>query len=693
MIDKEKIYKFLQKQAHRPLSFKDICDSFNLSAPERRNLKKLLRILTEEGLVIRNRRGLYGAIENFEFITGYFEAHRGGFGFVIHDRTGLPDIFIPSRSTMMAMDNDKVIVRLENRAKRQGSIIRIIERAHKRIAGLLDRNRAGYFISPKDEKIPFDLYVSPKDISDAKEGDMVIADIITYPEGRGLGTAKVVKVLKDPDSPSTEIESLIDELDITNRFPSKVLFEAKSLEKPKRIKSTRKDMRDLKTVTIDGESARDFDDAISIEKNGDGYKLYVHIADVSYFVGWDSNIDIEARKRGTSFYFPDRVIPMLPRELSEDLCSLKPKEDRLAFTVELEFDHSGEVINSEFYESIINSNERMTYTAVKEILLNENSTQQDRYDYLRDDFFIMSELADLLKKRRTLRGSLDFDLPEPDVIIDLKGNLENIIIAERNIAHRIIEEFMICANESVASFIENSQNPSIYRIHEPPERDKLDATLSFLKASGLISEVYKGNNRDFHQFISYISGNPMEDLITKHILKSLKQARYSTENLGHFGLASECYTHFTSPIRRYPDLIVHRILKDLIHKGRITYANEDVMETLLGDIAFSSSRQERKADDAERKVLDAMRAWFMKDKIGEVFEGFVVNVSAYGLKIRLRDFFIEGFLHVSFMSDDYYKYDDNNIKLVGRHKKKTYKIGSPISVILEAVSLKDREIV
>lgn len=692
MISKDKLYRFLQQQAHRPMSFKDLCDHFSLNSPERRALKKILRTLTDEGLIIRNRKGLYGAIDNFEFITGYFEAHRGGFGFVIHEKTEIPDIFIPSRATMMAMDNDKVIVRLENRAKRQGTIIRIVERAHKRVAGTIDRNRGGYFICPKDDKIPFDLYVSPKDIADAKEGDMVIADIITYPEGRGLATAKVVRVLKDPDSPSSEIESLIDELDITNRFPSKVLTEAKNLEKPKKIKSTRKDLRDLKTVTIDGESAKDFDDAVSIEKNGDNYRLYVHIADVSYYVDWDSHIDLEARKRGTSFYFPDRVIPMLPKELSEDLCSLIPNADRLAFTVEIEINKNGDVVNSHFYESLINSNERMTYSKVRDILFDYNSSNQDRYDYLRNDFVLMMELAELLKKRRTLRGSLDFDLPEPDVIIDLQGNLENIIIAERNIAHRIIEEFMICANEVVASFIENSQNPSIYRIHEAPERDKLDETIRFLQSSGLIKEAYKGSNKDFYQFVSSISGHPMEDLITKHILKSLKQARYSTENLGHFGLASECYTHFTSPIRRYPDLIVHRLLKDLINKGTITYASEDTMESLLSDIAFSSSRQERKADDAERKVLDAMRAWFMKDRIGDIFDGIVISVTSYGLKIRLLDLFVEGFLHVSYMVDDYYKYDESQFILVGRHKKKVFRIGSPVRVILETVSLKDREV-
>ncbi|HIJ59438.1 MAG TPA: ribonuclease R, partial [Nitrospirae bacterium] len=650
MISKERLYNFLLKQSERPLSFSDICFTLGLSSPEKRNAKRLLRTLIDEGFIIRNRKGLYGAVENFEFITGYFEAHRGGFGFLIHDRVGLPDIFIPSRSTMMAMDNDKVIVRLENKAKRQGSVVRIIERAHKKIAGYIDRNRGGYFIQPKDERIPFDLYLSPKDIGDTEEGDLVIAEIINYPEGRGLATARVVKKIERPNSPSAEIETLIEELDIRNRFKPKVVAEAKDLEIKKISKKNRRDLTGLNTVTIDGENAKDFDDAISIEKSGDNFRLYVHIADVSHYVYWDSNIDLEARKRGTSFYFPDRVIPMLPKELSENLCSLRPQQDRLTVTVEMEFNSKAELVKRDFYESIIRSNERMTYTVVKNILLQEDSKDITRYSYLMKDFLLMYELAELLKDKRRERGSLDFDLPEPDVIIDLKGNLENIIIAERNIAHRIIEEFMIKANEAVASFMEESEVPCIYRIHEAPERDKLDETLRFLQSAGLIKEGFIGRNRDFHQFISSITGNPLEDVITKYILRSLKQARYSIENLGHFGLSSNCYTHFTSPIRRYPDLVVHRLLKELIHKGKTTYKNEEELEKLLDNIAFTSSRMERKADEAERKVLDAMRVWFMKDRLGEVFEAIIIGVTSYGLKVRLIDLFVEGFVHVSYMT-------------------------------------------
>jgi ribonuclease R len=690
MIDKETLLDFITQKAEHPMGFRELSERLKLSPPERRVLKRLLRTLTQEGQIIKTRKGLYGSVKEFEFLTGYFEAHREGYGFVVLEQPGQRDIFIPSRATMGAMDNDKVIVRLESQLRREGSIVRILDRAHKRISGIIDKDRSGYFLRPKDPKIPFDLYLGPSDLKGARLGDVVVAEITDYGDRRRPALGKIVKVINRPDNPAADIDALIEELDIPSRYPQKATIEAKELRHKVDLNS-RRDLRWLNTFTIDGENARDFDDAVSVTPLGDGYRLWVHIADVSHYVRWDSPIDLEARKRGTSFYFPDRVIHMLPKELSEDLCSLKPRVDRLAMTVELDIDRDGQVIASSFYPSIINSNERLTYTIVRDLIVGADNEAVGDYLYLREDLVRMYELSQRLRQRRKARGSLDFDLPEPEVLLDLKGNPENIIKAERNIAHMLIEDFMIAANEAVARYLEEAQCPAIYRVHELPEKDKIEETFRFLYASGLISDPYQGRAKDLHRFISRISGHPHEELISKHLLRSMKQARYSTDNIGHFGLASEAYTHFTSPIRRYPDLIVHRILKSILLKLPHPLREEE-MEGLLSEIAFSSSRMERKADDAERAALDIMRVWFMKDRAGECFDAMVINVAPYGLRVRLKDYYVEGLMHVSYMHDDYYRYDEGSVSLRGSHKKRVFQIGTHLVVRLEAVDHEGREV-
>jgi ribonuclease R len=446
-------------------------------------------------------------------------------------------------------------------------------------------------------------------------------------------------------------------------------------------------------VTIDGERAKDFDDAISIKRTDDGYRLWVHIADVGFFVGWDSLIDKEARKRGTSVYFPDRVIPMLPKELSEDLCSLRPKVERMAFTVEMDFDMHGERTDTRFYPSIINSNERMTYTSVKKILVDEDRKERQKYNYLLQDFEMMGELCNILKSRRLKRGSLDFDLPEPEVLLDIQGNPENIIRAERNFAHMIIEEFMIAANEAVAGHLEALNIPSLYRIHEEPDPMKLEGIMKIISSLRILKKTKTITPKDFSDLIKQIQGTPEEEIINHMILRSLKQAKYSPINVGHFGLASESYTHFTSPIRRYPDLVVHRILREVLTKKHLGDKRIKDLESLLPDIAFHSSRMERQADEAERAVLSAMRVWFMRDKVGEEFEGKVVSVTPYGLKIRLKDYYVEGFLHVSYMTDDFYQYDEKSLSLHGVHRKKRFTIGKELKVRIDRVDMEEREIV
>jgi ribonuclease R len=491
------------------------------------------------------------------------------------------------------------------------------------------------------------------------------------------------------DEPRLETDMIIEEHSLPRKFPSQVLKEARGFSETIRPRN-RADCRDLLTVTIDGEDAKDFDDAISIKRSRNGFTLYVHIADVSHYVQWSSELDLEARRRGTSVYFPGNVIPMLPERLSNNLCSLLPRRDRLTFTAELHFNGSGGITKKLFYPSIINSNERMTYTSVKKILADNDPPERRKYGYLIESFEIMKELYEILKKLRIRRGSLDFDLPEPYILLDIQGTPEAIIKAERNISHMIIEEFMIAANEAVSSYIESKGLPSLYRVHEEPDMVKLEDLKPMLKAFGV--QTKKSGTGAFRSILKSVKGTAEESLINILLLRSLKQAVYSTENMGHFGLASKSYTHFTSPIRRYPDLVVHRILRNIVSSNRATEKKKRNLEKLLPEIAAHSSKTERVAEDSEREIVSAMKAWFMKDKIGNEYRGTVMNINSHGLRIQLKDFFVEGFLHVSSMSDDYYRFDEAGYRLIGRRTKKRFSIGDEIHVRIESVNTEEREI-
>lgn len=705
MITKDRLQSFFKEKVARPLSFREIVYSLDLSSSERRSLKRILREMSRDGDIVKTRKGLYGPAEEMSLVTGYFEAHKDGYGFVVPEEPGKRDIFISPRATLGAMGNDRVVARIENPARREGRIIRILERAHTRVAGTFEASRIGFYVRPKNKSVTFDLYIAPKDREKARDRDSVIAEIISYPTDTRQPTGRIIKILDKPGNPKDEIEGIIDEFNLPRKFPHNVLEEARELYSkiplaPPLLKGgegglqmKKKDLRILPTVTIDGERARDFDDAVSIQRTNNQCRLWVHIADVGYFIGWDSAIDGEARKRGTSVYFPDRVIPMLPKELSEDLCSLRPKVERLAVTVEMEFDKDGERLSSRLYPSIIMSDERMTYTSVKKILVDRDTKEREKYNYLLHEFEIMGELCNTLKDRRLKRGSLDFDLPEPEVLLDIQGNPEAIIKAERNFAHMIIEEFMIAANEAIAEYFESHGVPGLYRIHEEPESTKVDEIISIINSF----ETLKGRKtikaRDLSDLVKQIRGLPEEEIINLMILRSLKQARYSAVNVGHFGLASECYTHFTSPIRRYPDLVIHRILREVLTKKHLSDKRIQELEAILPGIAFHSSRMERQSEEAERAVLNAMRVWFMKDKTGEEFEGKVVSVTPSGLKIRLKEYYVEGFLHVSYMTDDFYRYDEKSQSLYGIHKKKRFSIGKELKVRIDRVDIEEREII
>jgi ribonuclease R len=696
MVNKETVLSFFKEKTRKPLGFREIVSLMKPSHAEARALKRILRIMVRAGDLVLTRKGLYGPAENMNLLTGYFEPHKDGYGFVIMEKPGERDLFIPAWGTSGSMTNDRVLVRIENWHRREGRIIKILERAHTRIAGKFEVTRTGFYVRPKNRSEHFDISIAQKYRGGAKNGDMVIAEIISYPTERKPPSGKVTKIIEKPEDPKAEIEAIIDEFNLPRRFPQNVLEEASLLsqlrtwDKEHRTQR-RKDLRSLPTVTIDGECAKDFDDAVSIKITRQGYTLHVHIADVGFYVGWNSSIDIEAKKRGTSVYFPGRVIPMLPKELSEDLCSLIPKVERLALTIEMNFDRNGNILNARFYPSIIISNERMTYTSIRKILIDHDRHEREKYNYLLQDFELMGELCSILRNRRLGRGSLDFDLPEPEVLLDMQGRPEAILEAERNYAHMIIEEFMIAANEAIAEYLNGLGIPILYRVHEEPDPFKFEEILKVVRS--VSRKGYPLKPKDFPELLRNIKGKPEEEIINYKVLRSLKQARYSHINIGHFGLASKCYTHFTSPIRRYPDLVVHRILREALYKRQLSDKRIQELEKLLPDIAFNSSRTERIADKAEIKVVDAMRAWFMKDKVGEEFDGKIVNITPYGIKVRLRDFYVEGFLHVSYMTDDFYQYNERLMGLVGRHTRRSFTIGKEVKVRIERVDMEEREII
>ncbi|TAN40294.1 MAG: ribonuclease R [Nitrospirae bacterium] len=694
-MNKETVSAFFREKVRRPLSYREITEQMELSRPEGRALKRVLRELIHEGEIVLSRKGMYGPSVEMNLVTGYYEAHKNGFGFVIHEAPGSRDIFIPAGATLGAMNGDKVVARIENRQRRGGRVVRILERAYTRIIGTIDRTKTAIYVRPKNKFIPFDLYIAPKDVSTAVHGDTVIAEITEYPSDKRLPSGRVIKVVIKPEDPKEEIDLIIDEFNLPVRFPKAAGDEAKLLtggaaSLPGGLR--RKDLKDLPTVTIDGERAKDFDDAVSVSLTEQGYRLWVHIADVGAYVPWGSAIDLEARKRGTSVYFPDRVIPMLPRELSEDLCSLKPKVERYAFTVEMEFDRQGNRSGAHFYPSLIKSDERMTYTSVRKILVDQDAGERTRYAALVSDFELMGELCSILRTKRLSRGSLDFDLPEPEIILDLQGNPEGIIRAERNFAHMLIEEFMIAANEAVAEHLEGLGVPCLYRIHEEPDPSKIEDIVRVLRPlMRTVRQSFKP--KDFPDLLRQAKGNPSEELINYIVLRSLKQARYSPVNAGHFGLASGSYAHFTSPIRRYPDLVVHRILRELLTRKRLSDKRAEELKGMLPDIAFSSSRMERRSAEAEAASINIMRVWFMKERVGEVFGGKVVGVTPYGLKVRLDEFYVEGFIHISAMTDDFYHYDEMSMTLAGRNTRRMYRIGQEVTLRVDKVSTEDREII
>ena len=683
----------LMEEEDRPLLIREVLRLLHLPKDQRQRVREIFKDLADEGKTVKIRGNRYGLPIKMNLVVGRVKCHPDGYGFVIPEKEGEQDIFVGSRNLKEAMHGDRVVARVESIRKkgREGTVIRILERGYHKVVGKFMRGKNYSYIIPEDERIIQEVFIPEGETKRARPNQIVVAEITRYPTERVRPEGRVTHILGYPDDPEVEPQIIIYKYDLPHRFSSTVLKEARDLPlipSPDDYQG-RVDLRDIPTFTIDGEKARDFDDAVSIQREKDGgMTLYVSISDVSHYVEEGTALDEEAYLRGTSVYFPDRAIPMFPPELSNEICCLHPRVDRLTFTVEMKYDAQGNEKDVRFYPSVIRSHERLTYTIVKKILLDQDVELKRRYGDILPSLEWMADLSQRLCQKRIERGALDFDLPEPEIILNLQGETEEVIRAERNLAHQIIEEFMMAANEAVAHFLEENGFPSIYRIHEPPIEEAIDEFRRFISPLGYkLKKDSDHSPKEFQKVLFAAKGKPEEKVINNVLLRSMKWAKYSANNVGHFGLASKSYTHFTSPIRRYPDLIVHRVLKRLLSRkdGRPS-------EEVLVRRAEHLSHRERVAMEAEREILNRYRVRFMKEKIGEVFKGVIGGVTAFGFFVELQDIFVEGLVRVTSLYDDYYQYHEKRYCLVGEITHKTFRIGDEVVVRVDRVDVERRHI-
>ena len=643
-----------------------------------------LRELCRQGRLVRLKKNHHALPDRQNLVTGRIHAHPDGYGFLIPDDKDTDDLYINRREMRRVMHGDRVMARNE-RKPRGGSeahVVQVLERAQKRLVGTYNEiDRHGYLI-PMDPRIaPIRIDTTGKK---PDEGKVIAAEISRYGSAMSAPEAHIVSIIGDPDDPEVQAQSILFRYGLSTSFPAEVrqetnkIFYAIALEEI----AARTDLRGLPIVTIDGENARDFDDAVYVRRQGAGYELYVSIADVAAYVPAGSALDQEAYARATSVYFPDRAIPMLPEALSNGICSLNPNEDRLTKTACIEFDAKGHVIRSRFFNSVIRSQERMTYTGVRRILVDRDPEVLERYRDLTDHFKLMEELALLIYGQRKARGNLDFDLPEAEIILDLQGVPENIVRAEHNIAHRIIEEFMIAANEAVARQLTEKNLPLLYRVHEGPDREALEALIPFLLSLGYRLHLKKDTiaPSEIQKLLESARGKPEERVLNRVLLRSMKQAVYQPENIGHFGLASACYTHFTSPIRRYPDLVVHRMFDRALRGDKLKPNEREDLVRYLQEAGKHTSERERHAMDAEREMVALKKAQFMMNKIGEEFTGFITTLANFGFFVELDNYFIEGLVKLSSLIDDDYDYYEKEYVIKGRRHGKKFRLGDNVRV-------------
>ncbi|MGP1908868.1 ribonuclease R [Metabacillus sp. JX24] len=696
----EKLLSFMKEEAYKPLTVQELEEAFGIKeSSEFKEFVKALVLMEEKGLVVRTRSNRYGIPERMNLFRGKLSGHAKGFAFLVTEEPGQDDIFIPPGELNNAMHGDTVLVRVSTESsgsRQEGTVIRIVERGLKEVVGTYTESKNFGFVIPDDKKIPNDIFIPKKASNGAIEGHKVVVKLTTYPEGRMSAEGEVTAILGHKNDPGVDILSVIHKHGLPQAFPVEVLEQAN--EVPETIREEdikdRRDLRNEMIVTIDGADAKDLDDAVTVTELDNGnYKLGVHIADVSHYVTEGSPIDKEALERATSVYLVDRVIPMIPHRLSNGICSLNPKVDRFTLSCEMEINSVGEVVKHEIFQSVIKTTERMTYSDVKEILVDEKPELLEKYEPLIPMFKRMEKLAQILRNKRMNRGAIDFDFKEAKVLVDKDGKPTEVVLRERTVAERLIEEFMLLANETVAEHFHWMKVPFIYRIHEEPNTEKLQRFLEFVTNFGY---SVKGTANTIHpralqDILDDVAGQPEEMVISTVMLRSMKQAKYDPESLGHFGLSTEFYTHFTSPIRRYPDLIVHRLIRTYLIEGKVDEATKVKWAEKMELIADQSSNMERRAVDAERETDDLKKAEYMLDKVGEEYDGIISSVTNFGMFVELPNT-IEGLVHVSYLTDDYYRYDERNYAMIGERTGTVYRIGDEITVRVVNVNKDERAV-
>ena len=719
---KKIVYDLICCKEYQPMRAKDLAVLLQVPAGKREELHEILDMLLEEGKITVNKRGKYEAVrgskkeqekeekkgkrdkkekkkkENQKYLIGIFAGHAKGFGFVeLLDENG-EDIYIPEEETGGAFHGDKVQVALKKENKpgkrREGRVIKILERGTREIVGTFQESAGFGFVVPDNQRFLRDIFIQKENFLGARNQDKVVVEIRDYGTRKRSPEGKIIQVLGNSEEKGIDVLSVAKSCGLPMEFPEKVLNQAERIRESLNEGDFygRLDLRDVPMVTIDGEDAKDLDDAVSLSKEGNLFHLGVHIADVSNYVQYSSALDREALKRGTSVYLVDRVIPMLPKKLSNGICSLNAGEDRLALSCLMDIDEKGKVVSHGIAETVIHVNERMTYTDVKKILRKEDQQLAERYRELLPMFFQMEELSALLRKRRKKRGAIDFDFPESKIELDENGKPVRIYPYEQNVATRIIEDFMLAANETVAQEYAQAGIPFVYRTHDTPDMEKMEPVLELVHRAGVKVKKSKEEIRpkEVQKILKELEGKESEDFFSRLILRSMKQARYTTECTGHFGLAARYYCHFTSPIRRYPDLQIHRIIKENL-RGKMTEAKMSHYEEILDEVARQSSATERRAEEAERETIKMKKAEYMESQIGEIFEGVISGVTDWGLYVELPNT-VEGLVHVNSLMDDYYVYDSVHYTLTGERKKRSFAIGQKVKVRVAQADARERTV-
>jgi len=682
----------------------NIMDALSLTRSDRKMLSNLLPDLCQREIVScsrsKSKGKVYGLLKEANLIEGSVTVHPRGFGFAIigdkpdvlqkTDKKLRQDPFIAPDNLGSAHHGDRALFWLFPEKRRpEAKVIKVISRAATVLVGTYEAGRQTSLVIPEDDRFLFNILVRRKDSCGARNGDAVVVEVTDFKTGKRNPEGRIVEVLGNPEDISVQTEIIIRKHKLPHRFSDRALQEADNYPDTMAEEEKRLDLRNIPHVTIDGETARDFDDAVAVEKTTKGWRLYVSIADVSYYVKPGSALDEEAYQRGTSVYFSNRVVPMLPERLSNNLCSLVPNEKRPAFSAIMEFDANGKRVTEKFTRSSIISRHRLTYTIVKKMLIDRDSELIEKYSDILAQLQEMEQLAYILEKKRLKRGSIGFSIPEAEVLIDAEEQVSDIIRAERNMAHKLIEEFMLAANEAVAETLASQNFPTLYRIHEPPDDVKVLEFTTFARTLGLHLPDNSGSPKWFGKVLSMVTATPKEYIVNNILLRTMQRARYSPENVGHFGLAATYYTHFTSPIRRYPDLIVHRTLADLLTKKKraTTSPASDLQQA--GD--FLSGR-ERVAVEAEREMTERLQVRFMAGKTGETFDGIVSGVTAFGLFIELLDHFVSGAIEIANLKGDHYHFDEKSYRLVGSHTNRIYQVGDIVRIKVSSVDVRQRKI-